>query len=354
VPEEIIHALGLIPLRLGTGGDDRLVELGARYISTGNCVFVRQATGLFAEGVDPYVKNSDLVVFDVTCKQVFRAAEVIKHYFHVETLILGVPYNWTEAAGQIYFRKEVAAFAGKLEAFAGVKLDTVRLAASVKLFEEIRAALRDIYQYQSLDDAPIQWSQVLDVIQAGNYLDKVEYLGLLKKLLDELAKAPRPARNPYPEDAPRLLLTGSIIPPGDRKLIGIIEELGGRVVADDLWSGFAVARFVKIAAPTLDAIADAYLIPHASLPNLDFESDQRLKNLKTLVTEFGARGIIYHSLRYCDAFTFKVPETKRVFVESGTPLLEIHTEYAASDFEAIRTRLEAFIELVKAKDAVLV
>src|SRR5659263_265930 len=40
IPEEIIHALGLIPIRLGTGGDDRLVEIGARYVSTKNCVYV--------------------------------------------------------------------------------------------------------------------------------------------------------------------------------------------------------------------------------------------------------------------------------------------------------------------------
>jgi benzoyl-CoA reductase/2-hydroxyglutaryl-CoA dehydratase subunit BcrC/BadD/HgdB len=31
------------------------------------------------------------------------------------------------------------------------------------------------------------------------------------------------------------------------------------------------------------------------------------------------------------------------------PLLEIHTEYAGSDFEAIRTRVEAFIEMVESR-----
>jgi hypothetical protein len=59
-------------------------------------------------------------------------------------------------------------------------------------------------------------------------------------------------------------------------------------------------------------------------------------------------------LRYCDAFTFKAPETKRVFLDQGTSFLEIHTEYSGSDYEAIRTRIEAFIELVKAKTSILV
>jgi benzoyl-CoA reductase/2-hydroxyglutaryl-CoA dehydratase subunit BcrC/BadD/HgdB len=33
----------------------------------------------------------------------------------------------------------------------------------------------------------------------------------------------------------------------------------------------------------------------------------------------------------------------------GIPLLEIHTEYAGSDFEAIRTRIEAFVEILEAE-----
>jgi benzoyl-CoA reductase/2-hydroxyglutaryl-CoA dehydratase subunit BcrC/BadD/HgdB len=55
-------------------------------------------------------------------------------------------------------------------------------------------------------------------------------------------------------------------------------------------------------------------------------------------------------LRYCDAYTFKTVETKRLLGEIGIPLLDIHTEYAGSDFEAIRTRSEAFLEMVKELD----
>src|ERR1035437_4526898 len=58
LPEELIHALGLIPIRIGLGGSDRLVELGSRYISTKNCVYVRETVGLFAENVDPYITSA--------------------------------------------------------------------------------------------------------------------------------------------------------------------------------------------------------------------------------------------------------------------------------------------------------
>lgn len=354
VPQEVIHALGLIPIRLGTGGSDRLVEIGSRYISTGNCVYVRQAAGLFAQNEDPYIENSDLIVFDVTCKQIYRLEEVVRHYFKANTLVLGVPYNFSQPAGVQYFRKEVAALVHRLEEFAGTKLDPAKLAESIRLYEDTRAALRALFDYQKEQDAPITWRDSYEIIQAGNYLDPAEYLQLLRQLLNELATSKKSVYARLDPDAPRVLLSGSIIPPGDRKLVEIIEALGGRIVVDDIWSGFAPARSIAIKGDTLDAVADAYIIPHASLPTLDFEGDQRLRNLKTLVKDFNAQGVIYHSLRYCDAFTFKAPETKRVFLDEGVPFLEIHTEYSGSDYEAIRTRVEAFLELVQARAAVLV
>ena len=87
----------------------------------------------------------------------------------------------------------------------------------------------------------------------------------------------------------------------------------------------------------------------AALPYLDLESDKRIKNLKQLISDFQAQGVIYHTLRYCDPFTFKTLETKDVLQKEGIPLLDIHTEYARSDTEAIRTRIETFVEILKNK-----
>lgn len=349
VPEEIIHALGLIPVRLGYGGDDRLVEIGARYISTKNCVFVRELVGLFAENQDPYIKNSDLVAIDATCLQIYRVAELIKYYFKVDTAILGVPRNFYLPESREYFRKEVEAFAHRLEEFSGTKLDQKKLAASVRLYAEIRAAVRELYQYQSADNAPITWRQTFDTVQAGNFLDRAQYLSLLKELLGEIkAKQGRPASEKQNGEV-RILLSGSIIPPGDRKLIDIIERSGGRIVGDDLWSGLTPSLEVNVAEASLNGIADAYLgrVPHAALPFLDLAADRRLKNLKALVKEHRAHGVIYHTLRYCDPFTFKANETKNVLDTASVPFLEIHTEYAGSDVEPIRTRAEAFIEMIR-------
>ena len=348
IPEEIIYALGLIPIRVGQGGDGRLVEVGARHISTKNCVFVRQVLGQFAEKTDPYIKQLDLVAIDATCIQLYRLEELINFYFDYKTVVLGVPRNFATKEGHEYFRKEVEHFTKKLELFAGVSLEQSKLQEAINIYDGIREAIKTLYSYQSKDNAPLSWRDVSAVINAGYNLDRLRYLELLQELIKEVEeKTSEPQENKAIEA--RVFLSGSLIPPGDTKLIDIIEQLGGRIVGDDLWSGLNFFLNLEIKEPTPFGVADAYLdrIPHASLPYLDLPTDGRLANLKHQIQQFNADGVIYHTLRYCDAFTFKAGETKDVL--KNVPFLEIHTEYSGSDFEAIRTRVEAFVEMIKNK-----
>jgi benzoyl-CoA reductase/2-hydroxyglutaryl-CoA dehydratase subunit BcrC/BadD/HgdB len=351
LPEEILHALGFVPVRLGTGGSDRLVELGSRYISTKNCVFTRQLLGLFEEQQDPYVSNIDLLTVDTTCLQLFRSGELVEHYFKVKTVFLGVPRNFATPEGREYFFRELEGFVAELEEISGHRLDQERLAKSIELYNGIRRNLQALYRRQAQDHASIEWLDVYQVVHAGYYLDREQYLSLLQELLDEVAAADAQKRTEWskPDLRPRVIFSGSVIPPGDTKLIDIIARAGGKVVGDDLWSGLAPHDDVDIKEPSIRGIAEAFIdrVPHAALPYLDLKSDRRLAHLRRIVADFRAVGVVYHSLRYCDAYTFKTIETKDVLRADGVPLLDIHTEYAGSDFEAIRTRAEAFLEMLR-------
>jgi benzoyl-CoA reductase/2-hydroxyglutaryl-CoA dehydratase subunit BcrC/BadD/HgdB len=353
IPEEIIHALGLIPVRLGMGGDDRLAELGGNYISTQNCVFLRGCVGMFAENENFYVRNSDAVVVDATCLQMYRMSSVIRYYFKVNTLVLGVPRNFYLPEGKEYFRKEVESFATRLEELAGTKLDGQKLTASVKLYDEINRAIKELYKFPSLYCEPIKWRDVFEVVQAGYYLDREKYLTLLRALLCEIKEKFDSCGSVSPENGARVLLTGSTILPGDTKMIEIIERSGGRIVCDNLWSGQApyLGRDVKEA--TVVGVANAYIdrVQHPALPYFGDETDARLGNLKRLVSEHNANGVIYYTLRFCDPASFKLRGTKNALQEAGIPMLNIHTEYSGSDTEGIRTRVEAFVEMIESKCA---
>jgi benzoyl-CoA reductase/2-hydroxyglutaryl-CoA dehydratase subunit BcrC/BadD/HgdB len=344
IPEEILLALDLIPIRLGRGGDEHLVDVGGRYISTQNCVFVRQAVGLFAEKTDPYVRNSDLIAIAGTCIQIYRFGEIIDHYFKTPIQILGVPRNFTTEEGQEYFRKELESFTQALEQFAGKKTTKEKLEETIQLLAEIRGNIRRLYSLQ-IDSDIIEWWDVFKTVNAGFFLDRREFNGLLKELIEEIEKEPI---HQVKVKKSRIFLSGSIIATGDNKIIDIIRQSGARIVGDDICTGLRPYRGLAVKEPTIAGIADAYLsrVQCAALPNLNLEEDKRVKNLLDSVKEFKADGVIYHTLRYCDPYTFKAAETKRL-LGRDTPFLEIHTEYATSDTEAIRTRLRAFTEVLE-------
>jgi len=349
IPEEIIYALGIIPIRIAIGGDEKLVEVGARYISTRNCVYVRELLGLIDEGKDPYIKNIDVYAFDATCLQTFRTAELVEFYFKKDVFVLGVPRNfyWDEA--KEYFINEAKDFTAKLEEKTGLTLDAGKLEDAIRLYNKTRETLIRIYAYQASRNNVITWDEVYEIIQAGYFLDRKEYLSLLEQTLDELITLQENSAVTEDENEVRLFISGSIIPPGDRKLINIIKKLGGRIVGDDLWSGIIPYLDLNIEEPTIAGVALGYLnrTPHGALPYLDLQSDRRLKKMFELIDEFNAQGVIYHTLRYCDPYTFKAKETKDVLAKRKIPFLEIHTEYAGSDIEAIRTRIEAFLEMIQ-------
>ena len=354
VPEEIIHALGFIPVRIAVGGDDRLVEIGARYASSKTCVFIREIVGAFAENQDPYIQQTDILAFDATCLQNYRAAEVIEYFFKKDVVVLAVPRNFHLDEAKEYFAHEANEFTRLLEERAGAPLDLAKLAESVALYNDIRKTLKSIYTFQASKDNVISWEEVYDLIQAGDLLDKREYLSLLTQTLDELKERHHHPVIASDDGDSRIFLSGSLIPRGDRKLIGIIRSVGGRIVGDDLWSGILPHLDLDIKEISPAGVALGYLnrTPHAALPYLDLESDRRLKKLQERLREFKAQGVIYHTLRYCDPFTFKAKETKNVLATSGIPLLEIHTEYAGSDYEAMKTRVEAFVEMIRIKSEI--
>ena len=228
-------------------------------------------------------------------------------------------------------------------------MDKISLASSIELYNDIRQAIQELYRFSFSNSSPLNWSEINEIVHAGYYLDRRYFLSLLNELFNEVETSPS---IPYKSDGKvRILLSGSVITPGDSKLSDIIKNTKARIVGDDLWSGLNPYLKIDIRDSSIAQIADAYMnrIPHYTLPCLNPESDERYNHLKEIIDETSAHGIIYHTIRYCDSATFKSYGLKERLKKEGIPMLEIHTEYSNSDFEAIRTRIEAFVELLQYK-----
>ena len=83
------------------------------------------------------------------------------------------------------------------------------------------------------------------------------------------------------------------------------------------------------------------------LPKSYLESlEVRFGHIRRFIDEFKIDGVILFIYKYCDPYGFEVPAMKSFIESSGTPVLYLEDEYSASTVARLKTRIEAFLEMI--------
>jgi benzoyl-CoA reductase/2-hydroxyglutaryl-CoA dehydratase subunit BcrC/BadD/HgdB len=151
----------------------------------------------------------------------------------------------------------------------------------------------------------------------------------------------------------RLLMDGACIDNID--LIKLVEELGGNVVADTICNG-ARDYFPRTdeGGNPIDALGRRYLdkvnCPKTYRENKTgtFEGDiaTRFGDIGAYAKEFKVNGAILYVYKYCDPFGFEVPARKAYYQSIHVPLLHLEDVYSAGTIGQLRTRIQAFLEMI--------
>lgn len=138
-------------------------------------------------------------------------------------------------------------------------------------------------------------------------------------------------------------MAGSLFP--NSQLIKIVEEAGASVVGDDLCFG---SRYfegnVEKGDHPLSAISKRYLFK-SPCPRMK-DTDVRLESAKKIRQEMKADGIIYQTLKFCDNHLYDYPFYRELFEKKGIPILQIEEDFMGGNLGQIKTRIEAFIEML--------
>jgi benzoyl-CoA reductase/2-hydroxyglutaryl-CoA dehydratase subunit BcrC/BadD/HgdB len=155
-------------------------------------------------------------------------------------------------------------------------------------------------------------------------------------------------RGPSTAAAPplRVLLTGVPTVTGAERVLEIIEQSGGRLVAMENCTGLKpILEDVDAAAPDpLRALAEKYFHLPCSVmtPN-----DRRIETLRHLIAEYRPDCVIELIWQACLTYDVESHRVRRLAEEeSGLPYLRIETDYSPSDSARIAVRVEALFETV--------
>lgn len=335
VPQEIIYAAGLLPVRVlgsqeGTSRADMLL-----YSNT--CYFVR---GYIEEALrGHYDLLSGFVTADA-CMQSRRGYDVWARYVKTPfAYILNLP-NFVSPVSLEFFKNELAVFKERVAESFGVGISDNALREAIKVYNRTRSLLKQLYLLRASDPPPISGTEALQVFLAGLVLAPVQYNELLEELLENMAHRPPLVT----ADGVRMMLAGSEM--DSPEFMRLIEDAGGIVVTDDLCTG---TRFfwhqVDTSLPPLEALASHYLA-HILCPRTSLLAG-KMERLKELVETFRVDAAIYEKIQWCHIHGSVYPAIKRAFQEMGIPVLLVEREYILTGAGQLRTRIEAFCESIK-------
>ncbi len=343
VPDEIITAFDLMPYRI-QGSQTEPIDQADAFLEPMACPFARSCFNMALKGNYDFL---DGFVAPHSCDTIERMYHIWRHNKPSDfNHFINVPHMLGPSSDTFY-RNELAYFIQALEGWTGRKLDPDKLRETVRLYNERRAVLRELYALRKGSPPLVSGTEVTKALVAGMGIPAAEHIDLLHRYIAEIKARPAPREG----RAPRIFLWGNEI--DDTAFIELIEENGAQVVMDDLCTG---TRFFWDDVPEtedpLDGIARRYLATHCPRSNVpqagnrEEDLENRYGFIKGFIREWKADAAIFYIVRFCDTCELEGPDLREYLNGLSIPVLMIEDDYSTSTIGQLRTRVQAFLEMI--------
>jgi benzoyl-CoA reductase/2-hydroxyglutaryl-CoA dehydratase subunit BcrC/BadD/HgdB len=348
-PNELILAAGAQPIRLCSGFHDPVFSANELLGEVGLCPLVRSVLGSKIVRINPYFEMCDLLVSPTTCDGKMKLGEILTDYIPV--LMLNVPRVKEGYITHKHWLDEIKFFGRKLEALTGNRITASSLQTAIKKYQLAQQAWFKFTDLRTQSAHPPIWGRdALMVGQMTFFEDISRWTGNLMNMNNELEQMVKNGRYVGNPDDPRIMLAGSPVVWPNWKVPNIIEESNAVIIADEQCSSERIFYDpVVVDEPTLNdmyrALAERYLYP-CTCPCFS-PNDERSEIIMNKIKKYRIDGVVFHVLKGCHLNSIESTRMDLLLRKSGIPMLKIESEYDEGDVEQIRTRVEAFLEMIR-------
>lgn len=335
-PPEIISAAGLVPYRLTGKISSPLTKVDA-YLESTACPYVRNLFDQALKGSDDFV---DGLVLCHSCDSVLRVSGLFAYYITSPYFrVVNVPHNLSESS-LTFFKSELIFFKESLEKLTGNEISSDNLRQTVQLYNDNRALVRGLYELRKQDPPLMTGSEMMQLLVAGVSIPATKFNALLREVTQEVK-----SRGQRSVKKPRVMIYGCIL--DSDTFPKLVEDSGADIVVDDTCIGTRTYWHDVPETPDIfDGLVKCYLedfvCPRTGRP-YDYG---RFQYLKDFIRDFKVDGVILYALQYCDPHKIDIPSIRDFLAEDGLPTLYIEDDYTISNFQAIKTRVQAFLEMI--------
>ena len=231
----------------------------------------------------------------------------------------------------------------------GVEISDAAIRAAVDDHNEISRIIEAIGEHRRADNPNITGYEFHVIQLVSQVCPHRLILPYLRETLEELETREPEAKFPF---RARVALVGSEI--DDPEFTRLIESCGAMVVADRYCFGSFPSREqieIRDGESAFDAVCRHYLHWNQCARFMDgMKITQRTEEVKRLVRDFRADGIIYENMKFCEFWSYEKVLQNHIFTnELHIPCCTIEKEYALGAVGQLRTRFQAFIESLEIK-----
>jgi bcr-type benzoyl-CoA reductase subunit C len=340
-PAELVHAAGAMPVMVQESRAP--ITLGRSLIYEFYCGYTRSLTD---QAATRQLDVFDAFFFVDHCVALLGAVDAMRFELPDKPIYLAqytasMDEAWTPAE----IRKKVEALRSELEEFCGTTISDDAVTSSIRTFNRNRQLLRRIYDLRRSGLIRITASQMQALVKSSMVMDVEEHTKILTELVEIL--------DMERTDTPTLIqlhLSGHFCHAPRPELLDIFEECGAVVVDDDLFTGF---RYISTDVPEtgdpIGALTRWYFDRNTNVPcatraqkTVDWET-----YLVRSLEKSGAEGVIVLMAKFCEPHMLYYPELRKELNRCKIPHLLIETEHEGLAVESLRTRVEAFLELIR-------
>ncbi len=348
-PAEIILAAGLYQVAL-CGRSHLPIKLAETRLPANLCPLIKASYGHALEESCPYAFFSDIVVGETTCDGKKKMYELLGEIKPMQVIHLPNVPDYERSMDM--WVSEIRAFTKGLEDHFNITITDDMLNEAIKWCNKERIQAAHIYELGRYNPPAITGVQMNDITDGLQYMfDIHEKYDKIEEILKECEENWNKGIYPVEPDPlrPRLIVSGGGYAGTNLKTINVIEELGGSIVCYEGCCGISSRRRLVDEDESRDPlvrIAEKYLeVPCAVVsPNT-----RRMEQVADTIDEWHADGYVSITLHSCNPFAIETENIRRVCESKGIPLLHIQTDFTPGDEGQIRTRIEAFLEMIRAE-----
>ncbi|OGA99293.1 MAG: benzoyl-CoA reductase subunit C [Burkholderiales bacterium RIFCSPHIGHO2_12_FULL_61_11] len=342
VPRELIHAAGMLSVGILGGGDSLEVIQGDAYYQSYICRIPRSTIEM---GLTGRLDCLDGMLFPSICDVIRNLSGMWQILFKDKYVrYFDVPQNYEDSVGGTFYVQEMQILREDLGKMMGKAITDEALNASIAVYNDNRAAIRDLYAYRAAKPWQAPTSELYLVQRAGMILPPEEHTQLVRDYIAATDAVARPKR-----DNARVVINGTFCEQPPLTLIKSIEMAGCYIVDDDF---MLVSRWLLDDVPAdgnpLEELSKAFLHRSATTAaKYDARREDKGQYLLKQVKTMGAEGVIFAAPSFCDPALLERPMLQDVLTQHKIPHTAFKYAENTGQMAPIREQAGTFADSIK-------